>query len=69
MEREGIASGGPMDGIKLTANVNWNGRVEKDLNGRYCWDYVNERWAWTILDQAFTPRTGRPHKTDARRKL
>lgn len=50
-----IAHGGPRDGVKLTAALTWDGRiqrpdstekVQKHYNGRYKWDWDYNAWIW-----------------------
>lgn len=52
---EGIAVGGPRNGVKLLANNSWNGVVRKPANtvdageaypGRYVYDVHASIWLW-----------------------
>jgi hypothetical protein len=54
----GIGIGGPRDGVKLTAAVNWDGRVREPNQrddegaikryypGRYRWSTIVPGWVW-----------------------
>jgi hypothetical protein len=55
---EGLAIGGPRDGVKLTAQPDWDGRiafydrtpfhtpVQRHHPGRYKWDTALNTWVW-----------------------
>lgn len=69
----GIAIGGPRDGIKLSAELTWDGRIEKHsgfnggvvkkyYSGRYKWSAAVPGWCWqpdsTSSTVGKTPRLG-----------
>lgn len=63
MPRTGIAVGGPLEGTKISAGYSWNGRMTKDMTGRYAWDSLMQVWCWTLVDSPPTGRRpGRPPK-------
>ncbi len=51
---EGVAQGGPRDGVKLSAPLAWDGLVLMKVTegarhyyqGRYEWHRLNEHWVW-----------------------
>lgn len=49
----GKAIGGPLDGVKLTAALSWDGRVRTSdarvvdyHRGHYAWSKVRGTWCW-----------------------
>ena len=64
---EGVAVGGPLDGIKIQGGRSWHGRVERDLSGRYVWNELRSTWIWKVNDvqTVVTRRPGRPRKVTA----
>lgn len=55
---EGIAQGGPRDGVKLSAPGRWgglvyynNGKGQMRHNGRYKWDADLNTWVWHGQDR------------------
>ena len=55
---DGIAQGGPLNGVKLSAQTDWNGTVKLTVQragalipkihpGRYKWDLEANTWVWS----------------------
>ena len=42
------ALGGPLDGVKLTAPLSWDGLIPKNFDGYYLWDYDRDGWVWEL---------------------
>jgi len=72
MQVTGKAVGGPRDGIKLTAGVDWDGRVQVFTTsapddkrgrtyhkGRYIWSDVTSTWNWRADEKSPDARTQR----------
>ena len=43
------AIGGPLDGVKLAASADWDGRLERQSDGKY--RLVNGAWRWTTISE------------------
>jgi hypothetical protein len=51
---ESRAQGGPKDGIKIGAGLNWNGVIPRKITegyrhfyqGYYAWHPIEQRWEW-----------------------
>jgi hypothetical protein len=65
---DGIAIGGPRDGVKLSAGESWNGRVPMPrpdtatsvstvrwYPGRYIWSVRRATWLWEVIPEPKAP--------------